>query len=159
VRRRLTRRQDLAPYAPAAEGARGRAGAVWQPAHPPGRGRLVPSSGGGGGRGAVNCGFGSYGELGLGDEQPRRRLTRVPQAVFAGSRVVMVSCGRFLTMAATGHGRHCVLCVCLCVCVCVCVCRQPSTPSCDTKIDLGVIHLPRHPADLTQQEDGSLAAG
>jgi hypothetical protein len=25
----------------------------------------------------------------LGDEQPRRRLTRVPQAVFAGSRVIM----------------------------------------------------------------------
>ena len=44
--------------------------------------------------GAVyTCGYGVYGQLGLGDGQPRRRLTRVPQALFAGSRVVMVSCG------------------------------------------------------------------
>jgi alpha-tubulin suppressor-like RCC1 family protein len=39
--------------------------------------------------GAVyTCGAGDRRRLGLGDEQPRRRLTRVPQAVFAGSRVV-----------------------------------------------------------------------
>jgi hypothetical protein len=37
---------------PAAAGVRGRAGAVWQPAHPPGRGRLSPP--GGGGRGGVH---------------------------------------------------------------------------------------------------------
>ena len=43
--------------------------------------------------GAVyTCGSGEYGRQGLGDEQPRRRLTRVPQAVFAGSRVFMVVC-------------------------------------------------------------------
>jgi hypothetical protein len=36
--------------------------------------------------------------VGLGDEQPRRRLMRVPQAMFAGSRVVMVSCGGVHTM-------------------------------------------------------------
>ena len=36
--------------------------------------------------GAVyTCGHGGYGQLGLGDGQPRRRLTRVPQALFAGS--------------------------------------------------------------------------
>ena len=40
--------------------------------------------------GAVyTCGSGEYGRQGLGDEQPRRRLTRVPQAVLAGSRVVI----------------------------------------------------------------------
>jgi alpha-tubulin suppressor-like RCC1 family protein len=43
--------------------------------------------------GAVyTCGVGDNGQLGLGDGQPRRRLTRVPQAVFAGSRVFMVVC-------------------------------------------------------------------
>ena len=43
--------------------------------------------------GAVyTCGNGGHGRLGLGDGQPRRRLTRVPQAVFAGSRVFMVVC-------------------------------------------------------------------
>ena len=35
--------------------------------------------------GAVyTCGRGNSGQLGLGDGQPRRRLTRVPQGVFAG---------------------------------------------------------------------------
>ncbi len=35
--------------------------------------------------GAVyTCGDGGNGQLGLGDGQPRRRLTRVPQGVFAG---------------------------------------------------------------------------
>ena len=39
--------------------------------------------------GAVyTCGHGGEGQLGLGDGQPRRRLTLVPQALFAGSRVV-----------------------------------------------------------------------
>ena len=34
--------------------------------------------------GAVyTCGLGAYGMLGLGDGQPRRRLTRVPQALFS----------------------------------------------------------------------------
>jgi alpha-tubulin suppressor-like RCC1 family protein len=51
------------------------------------------------------CGSGSCGQLGLGDEQPRRRLTRVPQAVFAGSRVVLVACGGAHTMAVTAAGH------------------------------------------------------
>ena len=60
--------------------------------------------------GAVyTCGRGDDGRLGLGDEQLRRRLTRVPQALFAGSRVVMVSCGGWHTMAVTavGHAWTC----------------------------------------------------
>jgi alpha-tubulin suppressor-like RCC1 family protein len=60
--------------------------------------------------GAVyTCGVGGNGQLGLGDEQPRRRLTRVPQALFAGSRVVMISCGDTHTMAVTavGHAWTC----------------------------------------------------
>jgi len=60
--------------------------------------------------GAVyTCGLGDWGRLGLGDEQPRRRLTRVPQALFAGSRVVMISCGGAHTMAVTavGHAWTC----------------------------------------------------
>ena len=60
--------------------------------------------------GAVyTCGRGDCGQLGLGDGQPRRRLTRVPQALFAGSRVVMVSCGGWHTMAVTavGHAWTC----------------------------------------------------
>ena len=36
---------------------------------------------------------------------PRRRLTRVPQAEFGGSRVVMVSCGGSHTMAMTAAGH------------------------------------------------------
>ena len=56
--------------------------------------------------GAVyTCGRGDYGQLGLGDGQPRRRLTRVPQALFAGSRVVMVSCGFWHSMAVTAAGH------------------------------------------------------
>jgi len=56
--------------------------------------------------GAVyTCGYGYNGRLGLGDGQPRRRLTRVPQALFAGSRVVMVSCGGDHTMAVTAAGH------------------------------------------------------
>ena len=51
------------------------------------------------------CGSGSCGQLGLGDEQPRRRLTRVPQEVFAGSRVVLVACGGAHTMAVTAAGH------------------------------------------------------
>ena len=50
-------------------------------------------------------GNGGVGQLGLGDGQPRRRLTRVPQALFAGSRVVMVSCGFSHTMAVTAAGH------------------------------------------------------
>ena len=60
--------------------------------------------------GAVyTCGRGDDGRLGLGDEQLRRRLTRVPQALFAGSRVVMISCGGWHTMAVTavGHAWTC----------------------------------------------------
>jgi len=55
------------------------------------------------------CGGGLFGRLGLGDEQPRRQLTRVPQVVFAGSCVIMVSCGCAHTMAVTaaGHARTC----------------------------------------------------
>jgi len=56
--------------------------------------------------GAVyTCGDGFAGQLGLGNRQPRRQLTRVPQAVFAGSRVVVVSCGRWHTMAVTAEGH------------------------------------------------------
>jgi alpha-tubulin suppressor-like RCC1 family protein len=56
--------------------------------------------------GAVyTCGSGDYGQLGLGDGLPRRRLMRVPQALFAGSRVVMVSCGYLHTMAVTAAGH------------------------------------------------------
>jgi alpha-tubulin suppressor-like RCC1 family protein len=56
--------------------------------------------------GAVyTCGHGVYGQLGLGDAQPRRRLTRVPQAVFAGSRVITVACGSWHTMAVTAAGH------------------------------------------------------
>jgi len=56
--------------------------------------------------GAVyTCGHGVDGQLGLGDGQRRRRLTRVPQALFAGSRVVMVSCGFSHTMAVTAAGH------------------------------------------------------
>ena len=62
--------------------------------------------------GAVyTCGYGGYGQLGLGDGQPQRRLTRVPQALFAGSRVVMVSCGYLHTMAVTAAG-HAWTCGC-----------------------------------------------
>jgi alpha-tubulin suppressor-like RCC1 family protein len=59
--------------------------------------------------GAVyTSGDGIYGQLGLGDGQPRRRLTRVPQAAFAGSRVIVVSCGSYHTMALTaGHVWTC----------------------------------------------------
>ena len=56
--------------------------------------------------GAVyTCGYGGHGQLGLGDGQPQWRLTRVPQALFAGSRVVMVSCGFSHTMAVTAAGH------------------------------------------------------
>jgi alpha-tubulin suppressor-like RCC1 family protein len=56
--------------------------------------------------GAVyTCGNGANGQLGLGDGQPRRQLMRVPQAVFAGSRVVVVSCGDAHTMAVTAAGH------------------------------------------------------
>jgi alpha-tubulin suppressor-like RCC1 family protein len=48
---------------------------------------------------------GCAGQLGIGTRQPRRQLTRVPQAVFARSRVVMVSCGRWHTMAVTAEGH------------------------------------------------------
>ena len=51
------------------------------------------------------CGHGDHGRLGLGDGKRRRRLTRVPQALFAGSRVVMVSCGFSHTMAVTAAGH------------------------------------------------------
>ena len=62
--------------------------------------------------GAVyTCGYGGDGQLGLGDQQPRRRLTRVPQALFAGSRVVMVACGGYHTMAVTAAG-HAWTCGC-----------------------------------------------
>jgi alpha-tubulin suppressor-like RCC1 family protein len=53
----------------------------------------------------------SYGQLGLGEKGPRSLLTRVPQAVFAGSRVVMVSCGGGHTMAVTAAG-HAWTCGC-----------------------------------------------
>jgi alpha-tubulin suppressor-like RCC1 family protein len=56
--------------------------------------------------GAVyTCGAGLNGRLGLGDVQPRRQLTRVPQAVFAGSHVVMVACGGGHTVAVTAAGH------------------------------------------------------
>ena len=52
------------------------------------------------------CGYGVSGQLaGLGDKQPRRRLTRVPKALFAGLRVVMVSFGYGHTMAVTAAGH------------------------------------------------------
>jgi alpha-tubulin suppressor-like RCC1 family protein len=52
--------------------------------------------------GAVyTSGCGIFGQLGLGDQQQRRRLTRVPQVVFAGSPVILVACGRMHTMAVT----------------------------------------------------------
>ncbi len=55
--------------------------------------------------GAVyTSGHGSCGQLGLFDGQPRRRLTRVPHEVFAGSHVVMVACGIVHTMAVTAAG-------------------------------------------------------
>ena len=60
--------------------------------------------------GAVyTCGRGEDGQLGLGDGQPRRRLTRVPQALFAGSRVVMISCGgtHMMAVTAVGHAWTC----------------------------------------------------
>jgi alpha-tubulin suppressor-like RCC1 family protein len=55
------------------------------------------------------CGDDGHGMLGLSDEQPRRRLTRVPQGVFAGLHVVMVACGLNHTMEVTvaGHAWTC----------------------------------------------------
>jgi alpha-tubulin suppressor-like RCC1 family protein len=55
------------------------------------------------------CGYSANVRLGLGDEQRRRRLTRVRQAVIAGSRVMMVACSGHHTMAGDGGGtrRHC----------------------------------------------------
>jgi hypothetical protein len=54
------------------------------------------------------CGYGANARLGLGDEQRRRRLTRVRQAEVAGSRVMMLACG-YHTMASDGGGtrQHC----------------------------------------------------
>jgi hypothetical protein len=54
--------------APAAVGARGKAGAVWKPAHPPGRGRQLPPCGVGGGRGGLHLRRGRSQAAG-----PRRR--------------------------------------------------------------------------------------
>jgi alpha-tubulin suppressor-like RCC1 family protein len=57
-----------------------------------------------------SCGYSDNVRLGLGDEQRRRRrLTRVRQAVVAGSRVMMVACGGHHPMAGDGGGtrRHC----------------------------------------------------
>lgn len=51
------------------------------------------------------CGEGRSGPLGLGDGEPRRRLTRVPQAAFGGVRVVLASCGGCHTIAVTGAAQ------------------------------------------------------
>jgi hypothetical protein len=59
--------------------------------HPPGRGTRVPPGGRGRGWGSLHlniCGAGGSGRLGLGDEQSKYLLTRAPQVVFLGSRVV-----------------------------------------------------------------------
>ena len=51
------------------------------------------------------CGFGAYGQLGHGDAQSRRWLTRVPQEAFAGAHVIQVACGNLHTMAVTAEGH------------------------------------------------------
>jgi alpha-tubulin suppressor-like RCC1 family protein len=62
---------------------------------------------------AVTASHGEHGQC-LGDGQQQRRLTRVPQAVFAGLRVVMVSCGQdkscgghTMEVTAAGHAWTC----------------------------------------------------
>jgi alpha-tubulin suppressor-like RCC1 family protein len=57
--------------------------------------------------GAVyTCGEGLHGRLGLGGKQPQRRLTRVPQAVFAGSRVVIRGAESEMAVLAVAPGKE-----------------------------------------------------
>ena len=53
----------------------------------------------------ATCGFGAYGQLGHGDAQSRRWLTRVPQEAFAGAHVIQVACGNLHTMAVTAEAH------------------------------------------------------
>jgi len=53
----------------------------------------------------ATCGFGAYGQLGHGDAQSRRWLTRVPQEAFAGAHVIQVACANLHTMAVTAEAH------------------------------------------------------
>ena len=50
------------------------------------------------------CGWGEYGQLGLGDEDDRTIPTRVARAVFDGEAVLMVACGKYHTATLTERG-------------------------------------------------------
>ena len=50
------------------------------------------------------CGYGDYGQLGLGDEEDRTTPTLVARAVFDGEAVLMVACGGKHTVVATEGG-------------------------------------------------------
>lgn len=53
----------------------------------------------------LTCGAGIDGQLGHGDGLARLRPTRLGPELFGGSRVVLVACGGYHTMAVTGAGR------------------------------------------------------
>ena len=50
------------------------------------------------------CGCGTFGQLGLGDDEDRTTPTLVARAVFDGEAVLMVACGTFHTAVATAGG-------------------------------------------------------